>query len=91
MKDIRYSTKAKKDLKKYRNTPHKMQLLYEVLTLLINGTDLPETFLPHKLLGQYKGCMECHIEGDFLLIWMDENSNFIDIVRLGSHSELFKK
>ena len=91
MKAIRYSTKAKKDLKKYRNNPRKMQLLYEVLNLLINDVELPETFLPHKLLGQYKGCIECHIEGDFLLIWIDDDSQFIDIVRLGSHSELFKK
>jgi mRNA interferase YafQ len=34
--------------------------------------------------------MECHIEGDFLLIWFDENSDVIEIIRIGSHSELFK-
>lgn len=89
MKELRYSTKAKKDLKKYRNTPRKMEKLYEVLNMLINDIEIPETFLPHKLIGQYKGCMECHIEGDFLLIWIDENSNIIEIIRLGSHSELF--
>ena len=36
------------------------------------------------------GCMECHIEGDFLLIWIDEETETIELVRLGSHSELFK-
>ena len=89
MKSLQYSTKAKKDLKKFRNNPRKMQKLYEVLYLLINDIELPKTFLPHRLLGQYKGCMECHIEGDFLLIWFDENSDFIEIIRIGSHSELF--
>jgi mRNA interferase YafQ len=34
--------------------------------------------------------MECHIEGDFLLIWLDEYSDIIEILRLGSHSELFR-
>ena len=34
--------------------------------------------------------MKCHIEGDFLLIWIDENSDEIKIIRIGSHSELFK-
>ncbi len=34
MKSVRYSTKAKKDLKRYRNDAHKMRLLYEVLGLL---------------------------------------------------------
>lgn len=38
----------------------------------------------------YKGCMECHIQGDFLLIWFDPNTDIIELVRLGSHSELFR-
>jgi mRNA interferase YafQ len=33
--------------------------------------------------------MECHIESDFLLIWIDETANIIKLIRLGSHSELF--
>jgi mRNA interferase YafQ len=33
--------------------------------------------------------MECHIEGDFLLIWID--GEIIDLLRIGSHSELFGK
>lgn len=70
MKELHYSTKAKRDLKKYRNDPRKMQKLYEVMDMLIRGIEIPESFFPHKLLGKYKGCLECHIEGDFLLIWM---------------------
>ena len=42
------------------------------------------------LTGNYAGHMECHIEGDFLLIWFDPNSDEISLVRLGSHSELFR-
>ena len=42
------------------------------------------------LQGKYKGCLECHIEGDFLLIWIDEERDIIELVRLGSHSELFE-
>lgn len=89
MKELRYSTRSKKDLKKYRNDSRKMKKLYKVLSLLVNGAEIPKTFKPHKLTGQYKRCMECHIEGDFLLIWIDENSNIIEIIRIGSHSELF--
>ncbi|WP_298646423.1 type II toxin-antitoxin system YafQ family toxin [uncultured Proteiniphilum sp.] len=65
MKELRYSTKAKKDLKKYRNNPRKMEKLYQVLYMLINDIQVPETFQPHQLIGQYKGCLECHIEPDF--------------------------
>ena len=41
------------------------------------------------LTGNYAGHMECHIEGDFLLIWFDPDTDEINLVRLGSHSELF--
>lgn len=51
----------------------------------------PKEYKPHLLSGDYKGYMECHIESDFLLIWIDENIDLIKQVRLGSHSELFKK
>ena len=44
-----------------------------------------------QLHGDYKGCMECHIQGDFLLIWIDNVNDIIKLVRLGSHSELFGK
>jgi len=26
---------------------------------------------PHMLKGDYQGCMECHVENDFLLVWID--------------------
>ena len=42
------------------------------------------------LKGAYKGYMECHIESDLLLIWFDPNTDIIELVRIGSYSELFK-
>lgn len=90
MKIIHYTTKAKKDLKKYRNNRKKMEGLFEVLNMLAKGIEIPESYKPHALIGQYKGCMECHIEGDFLLLWIDENNSVIEIIRIGSHAELFK-
>lgn len=89
MKTLRFSTQYKKDFKRYRNQPQKLEKLLNVFQILENETELPAELKAHKLIGQYKGCMECHIEGDFLLIWFDEDSKFIDIIRLGTHSELF--
>ena len=57
--------------------------------MLAKGEELPEQMRPHMLTGNYRGCMECHIMGDFLLIWLDEVNDVIELVRLGSHSELF--
>ena len=62
----------------------------EVFRMLENEIELPPEYKAHKLIGNYKGCLECHVEGDFLLIWIDENTGIIEAVRLGSHSEPFE-
>ena len=90
MKQFKTSTQYRKDLKRYKNKPAKLEALKEVLKLLKNEQPIPAEFFPHMLSGNYKGCMECHIESDYLLIWVDEHSDTIELVRLGSHSELFR-
>ena len=44
----------------------------------------------YKLSGIYKGYLECHVKPDLLLIW-DENEqiNLLELVRTGTHSDLF--
>lgn len=91
MKKLQPTTQYRKDLKKYKNNPKKLAALKEVLMMLIDDCPIPHEYLPHRLHGNYKGCMECHILSDFLLIWMDEKNNIIELIRLGSHSELFQK
>ncbi|WP_287676708.1 type II toxin-antitoxin system YafQ family toxin [Bacteroides sp.] len=88
MKKLRPTTQFKKDFKRIEKYPQKVAAFETIAELLINEQPIPAKFRPHMLGGQYKGCMECHIEGDFLLIWLD--ADMIDLVRLGSHSELFK-
>lgn len=91
MKKLRPSTQYKKDLKRIRNNPKKAADLLVVLQLLENELPIPECYRPHMLTNDYAGCMECHIQGDFLLIWIDRIADEIDLLRLGSHSELFGK
>lgn len=91
MKILRPSTQYKKDLKRIRNNPKKAGALIEVLRLLENELPIPSIYKPHMLTNDYAGCMECHIQGDFLLVWFDQTTNEIDLVRLGSNSELFGK
>ncbi len=91
MKLLKPSTQYKKDLKRIQNNPKKAEALLEVLNMLKNEIPIPDEYKPHMLTNDYAGCMECHIQGDFLLIWIDQETNEIDLVRLGSHSELFGK
>jgi mRNA interferase YafQ len=54
MKTLRYTTQYKKDFKKYRNQPEKLQKLLNVLILLENEKELPKELKAHKPTGQYK-------------------------------------
>ena len=91
MKTLQPTTQYRKDLKRYKHQPKKLEDLKTLLKLIKNEQPIPTEYLPHPLHGQYKGCIECHIQGDFLLIWFDPKSNVIELVRLGTHSELFGK
>ena len=91
MKELRYTGQFKKDLKRFLNNPKKLKALNDVLDMLKKEVPLPVKYRQHDLHGEYEGCFECHVEGDFLLVWFDEENNVIALFRLGSHSEIFKK
>ncbi|MCQ2251209.1 MAG: type II toxin-antitoxin system YafQ family toxin [Bacteroidales bacterium] len=80
----------KKDYKKLSST--QVEKLQNAVKILAETGTLP--FIPYKthpLIGQYKGHQEAHIEPDCLLIWYTIVNETITLVRIGSHSKLFKK
>lgn len=89
MREVKSGSQFRKDLKRYKNDATKMEKLYKIVRYLERNEEVPKEFKPHMLTGDYTGFMECHIENDFLLIWID--SEVVKLVRLGSHSELFGK
>lgn len=89
---IEYSTKFRKDFKRYARNPEKVAKIKSAVRLLELGEEIPSSMRPHKLIGNYDGHQELHIEGDLLLIWREvdeQGEEVIYLVRLGSHSELF--
>ena len=68
------------------------RLLAKVIDILTGGGQLPLKFLKHPLGGMYKGCWECHVSCDLLLVWrQDEEERVITLIALCTHSELFDK
>ena len=86
---LKMTSQFKKDLKRIQNQPIKIQHLKQVLLKLEENGVIPNQYRPHKLSGNYAGYMECHVENDLLLIWINAQENIIKLVRLGSHAELF--
>ena len=66
-----------------------MHRLKEAMLLLIaNDAPLGPEWLDHALKGEWADHRECHIGGDFLLIYRVQG-NAICFVRAGTHAELF--
>ncbi|MCL6267125.1 type II toxin-antitoxin system YafQ family toxin [Flagellimonas myxillae] len=87
------TTQFKKDLKKVKNNEKDFKLTTAVLKALqLKGVKgIPQKIKPHKLSGRYSDNWECHIKPDLLIIWIQiESPKVIKLVRIGSHSDLFK-
>ena len=74
-----------------RSGRYDMHRLKEAMMLLIAGdAPLGAEWLDHPLKGEWVDHRECHIGGDFLLIYQVEG-NTINFVRTGTHAELFNQ
>jgi mRNA interferase YafQ len=80
-------------LEDWQRLPHSgrydMVRLKEAMLLLIaNDALLGPEWLDHNLKGDWADHRECHVVGDFLLVYKVD-ANWINFVRSGTHSELF--
>lgn len=89
---IRYSSNFKKAYKRCKKRGLDMLLLKEVIRILSEEGKLPPTYHAHTLQGKYKDLWECHIQPDWLLVWEQNDKEFIIyFLSTGTHSDLFKK
>lgn len=80
VKDVKLAKKRGKDIDK----------LFFVIDKLSNGEKLDQKFRDHDLGGNFKGCRECHIEPDWLLVYeIFDDCLVLVLNRTGSHSDLF--
>lgn len=77
-----------------RSGRYNMNTLKDVMKLIIaNDAPLPAEWKDHPLVGEWTGYRECHVGGDFLLIYkLDDGKDFdiVVFVRTGTHAELFE-
>lgn len=60
-----------------------------VVKILQRGESLPPSYKAHPLKGKLAGFWECHIEPDWLLVYVIE-SEAVGLYSTGKHSEVFK-
>ena len=80
----------KQDLKTAKKRGYDLSLLEKVVNTLAMRQPLAEKHNDHKLIGNYKGCRECHITPDWLLIYeVADKELILYLTRTGTHSDLF--
>ena len=86
-----YTKQFAKDWEKLsKSGRYDMHQLKEAMLLLIaNDSPLGPEWFDHALKGEWADHRECHIGGDFLLIYQLEG-NQINFIRAGTHAELFE-
>ena len=84
------SSRFKKGMKRAVKRGLDASLMQNVVDTLLAGIPLDCKYEDHPLQGKLKGMRECHIEPDWLLIYMIENDILtLTLIDTGSHSDLF--
>lgn len=91
MRRIEHTSRFKRDYKREAKGTHGTTLgdvLAEVVAVLANDQTPAKKCHDHALTGDWKDHRDCHIKPDLVLIYRKPNKGVLQLVRLGSHSEL---
>ena len=91
MRRIRRTAAFKRDYRREKKGRFAKTLDLEVknvVTDLAADRPLAQRHHDHALTGQWKDHRDCHVRPDLVLIYRKPDTDHLDLVRLGSHSEL---
>jgi mRNA interferase YafQ len=91
MRRIKFSHSFKRDFRRVKSqSSHRDidSLLKAAMDLLASDMLLPASYADHAMKGKWKGCRDCHFKHDLVLIYRKQGNDVLELVRLGSHSEL---
>lgn len=91
MRKIDPTGQFRRDYKREAKGQHRATLdadLVPVLEALARDQPLEPRHRDHALTGEWKDHRDCHVKPDLVLIYRKPNDATLQLVRLGSHSEL---
>ena len=77
MLTLKTTKKYRKDRNLCKKRGLKMNLLDEVIQTLREQKPLEPKYQDHELSGDYAGFRECHVQSDWLLVYMIDGDNLI--------------
>jgi len=84
-----YTRQFERDIKRMVKRKKNMEKLKIIIRSLAGEEPIDSIHRDHKLLGDWQGRRECHIESDWLLIYKFEEKQII-FERTGTHADLFR-
>ena len=91
MRIVKYTNRFKRDYRREKSGRHGRtldKLLMEVVDMLAGDKSLPRRNFDHPLTGEWNDHRDCHVRPDLVLIYRKPDDTSLELVRLGSHSEL---
>ena len=91
MRTIEQTNAFKSDLKREAKGTHRATLAKDFVVIvasLAKDEPLAKKHRDHALTGDWKDHRDCHIKPDLVLIYRKPDDAVLQLVRLGSHSEL---
>ena len=87
--EVKRTTRFKKDYKSAEKRGYDLTEMQKIVTMLANDEPLPEKNHDHALTGDWLGYRECHIQNDWLLVYLKEPDVLVlTLTRTGTHSDL---
>ncbi len=84
-----YTKQFERDAKRMKKRGKNLEKLKIIIRSLVAEEPIDDIHRDHKLIGTWKGRRECHIEADWLLIYLVESDRVV-FERTGTHSDLFQ-
>ena len=91
MRNVKYTKRFRRDYRREQSGIHSKKLdalLMDVVNLLADDAPLPPRNSDHPLSGDWTDHRDCHLRPDLVLIYRRPDAVTLELVRLGSHSEL---
>jgi mRNA interferase YafQ len=83
-----FTHKFVKDFDLMKRRHKNIDKILDIMTMIIWEEPLPAKYREHNLSGDYSGYTECHVEGNWLLIYRLPDGKVV-FSRTGTHSDLF--
>jgi mRNA interferase YafQ len=87
---VDYTNQFKKDTFDILKSGLDLELMRKTIQILATDGKLPNEYKPHQLKGNLKDYWECHIKGNWLLVWQQSDTHLtLMLTNTGTHQDIF--